>query len=100
MKHVEKRLRSRFALTVELMLNLNLNQITRLVTKNMTNTTKTLADIYKELEDLRVSLHAKNDAQTAYNKLSQERLIFYLNTLGYFYPNGTDYGIRTSSTPC
>lgn len=44
----------------------------------MTNTTKTLADIYKELEDLRVGLHAKIDAQTAYNK--QETWFIFKHT--------------------
>lgn len=46
----------------------------------MTNTTKTLADIYKELEDLRVDLHSKIDALTAYNKLSQETYFLLKHT--------------------
>jgi hypothetical protein len=47
----------------------------------MTNTTKTLDDIYLELEDLRVRTHARIEAKTAYNKLFMETW-FLLNNYG------------------
>ena len=59
----------------------SMNLTLKLEKENMTNTTKTLDDIYEELEFLRAWTHARIDATTKHNKLSLE-IWFAFNNYG------------------